>query len=147
MRLISKNNFGIEFESISKNYCKLRLKFDANIIGTLDDETYIPSFISSLDRLLKDNYYYEETISDVNFKEFLFLNDQVSDLYRVTLEDTFDDFIKRAVRNENKIYFYFCLVNEPFFSYEMEDGESFFSIVNIKDFEWVLDNFKSEIFK
>ena len=87
-------------------------------LGTLDSPTYVTSFIYSLKNLLNDNYYYSNVINDENCKKFFYPKGLLSENYRITLEETFDDFSKRAARNNNTIYFTWFLYEDHFFEYK-----------------------------
>ena len=80
-------------------------------IGTLDSETYLPSLIYQLFSIFDDKYYRKE-VDDKNATNILHLDD-----FLLTLEETFDDFIKRIVRGE-KIYWSLVLSKDHFFKYE-----------------------------
>lgn len=143
MKIIFKNNFAIEFELYEKNYALLRLIFDGKFIGTLETETYLPSFIYSLECIL-NNDYYNENITDINYKDFFFIENEITNIYRVTLEESFDDFTKRVIRNNSDLYFLFCLEDNPFFSYDI-DIKEYFTKVSIIDFLSVLNSFKEAV--
>ena len=76
-------------------------------IGTLDSETYLPSLIYQLFSIFDDKYYRKE-VDDKNATNILHLDD-----FLLTLEETFDDFIKRIVRGEKKyigVWFYLKII-------------------------------------
>ncbi|BFM35254.1 hypothetical protein [Acinetobacter towneri] len=51
-------------------------------------------------------------------KNFFYPKGLLSENYRITLEETFDDFSKRAARNNNTIYFTWFLYEDHFFEYK-----------------------------
>lgn len=51
------------------------------------------------------------------FLENLCVNQELIEHYRLTLEETFDDFSKIGVRNQESIFFLFKLHKNPFFIY------------------------------
>lgn len=98
----------------------LRLCISGHDLGTLDDATYLPSFIGALKSLVNDAHYYDGSINEDNYKEkMLGDNNDLSDFpYGLTLEETFDDFSKRVVWNKTHIYMGWCLNINPFFNYK-----------------------------
>lgn len=84
-------------------------------MGTLDSPTYVTSFINSLRKLLTDSYYYSEFVNDENYKCLFYSEGVISDYYRIVLEEKFDDFCKRAARNNDTIYFTWFLYEDHFF--------------------------------
>ncbi|MPX19025.1 hypothetical protein [Moraxella catarrhalis] len=94
-------------------------------IGTLNSPTYIPSFLHDIKRLIHDDYYFCNDINNDNFMSFFKTNDgKIIDNYYFTLEETFDDFTKRSIRNKVDIFFYFYLNKKPFFCYDDLSPES-----------------------
>lgn len=93
----------------------MRLCISGEYLGTLDSPTYVTSFINSLRKLLTDSYYYSEFVNDENYKCFFYSEGVISDYYRIVLEETFDDFCKRAARNNDTIYFTWFLYEDHFF--------------------------------
>ncbi len=85
--------------------------------GTLESPTYIPSFIGNLRELLQDPFYKNYNLTSDNFAENLCINNELIKHYNLTLEETFDDFSKRGVRNQESIFFLFKLHENPFFTY------------------------------
>ncbi|WP_114799988.1 hypothetical protein U0021_09105 [Moraxella canis] len=103
----------------SKKYIPITINFGRVEIGTLDDNTYIPSFIYSLKNLIENPYYFMNDIDNLNYKKiFKSDNGVVVDSHYFSLEDTFDDFTKIAIRNNDFIFFYFKLNKDHYFSYE-----------------------------
>ena len=85
--------------------------------GTLESPTYIPSFIGNLRELLQDPFYKNYNLTADNFAENFCINNELIKHYNLTLEETFDDFSKRGVRNQESIFFLFKLHENPFFTY------------------------------
>ncbi|TNH02322.1 hypothetical protein FHQ30_13160, partial [Pasteurellaceae bacterium Phil11] len=96
---IGNSNFYFEINEmeLKQKLAPLQIVINGNVLGTLDDTTYLPSLLSSLEAILKEKYYYNESINCNNYKNKFFNGDFCAD-YRITLEDSFDDFIKRCAR-------------------------------------------------
>ena len=111
---LGNNNFLFEISenNLRFNFASLRIWFGDIYIGTLDSETYLPSLIYQLFSIFDDKYYRKE-VDDKNATNILHLDD-----FLLTLEETFDDFIKRVVRGEEKIYWSLVLSEDHFFKYE-----------------------------
>lgn len=118
MKVLGNKYISIEVDELSLNgkMANLVLVIDRFKIGTLESSTYIPSFFSSLECLCNDKHYYINNIDLYRFSELV--KDNKLEEYKFTLEDTFDDFMKRCVRNNNTMFFYLKLYDEHFFSYK-----------------------------
>ena len=106
---LGNNNFLFEISenNLRFNFASLRIWFGDIYIGTLDSETYLPSLIYQLFSIFDDKYYRKE-VDDKNATNILHLDD-----FLLTLEETFDDFIKRVVRGEKKyigVWFYLKII-------------------------------------
>ena len=129
---------GIYFE----NMAHLVLVIGDTRIGTFYSPTYIPSFISSLESLLLENIYFCENMNIDIFTKIV-LNGELEDKNNFTLEDTFDDFMKRCIRGEDNLYFYFKLYKDHFFEYEDVDANvPIIKVVSIKNFNLFLVDIK-----
>ena len=95
----------------------LTMNINGLSFGTLESPTYIPSFIGNLRELLQDPFYKNYNLTSDNFAENLCINNELIKHYILTLEETFDDFSKRGVRNQESIFFLFKLHENPFFTY------------------------------
>ncbi|QBQ64785.1 hypothetical protein EXH44_10815 [Actinobacillus indolicus] len=95
----------------------LVLIVDGFKLGTLNSPTYIPSFISSLDSILLEDVYFCENINIDLFYD-LVLSGKLESRNNFTLEETFDDFMKRCIRSRENLYFYFKLYKDHYFNYE-----------------------------
>ena len=95
----------------------LTMNINGLSFGTLESPTYIPSFIGNLRELLQDPFYKNYNLTSDNFAENLCINNELIKHYNLTLEETFDDFSKRGVRNQESIFFLFKLHENPFFTY------------------------------
>lgn len=95
----------------------LTININGLSFGTLESLTYIPSFIGNLRELLQDPFYKNYNLTSDNFYENLCINNELIKHYNLTLEETFDDFSKRGVRNQESIFFLFKLHENPFFTY------------------------------
>ena len=95
----------------------LTMNINGLSLGTLESPTYIPSFIGNLRELLQDPFYKNYNLTSDNFAENLCINNELIKHYNLTLEETFDDFSKRGVRNQESIFFLFKLHENPFFTY------------------------------
>lgn len=100
----------------SDNTANLVLVVDGFKLGAFSCATYIPSFIASLDSLVSDDTYFYPSMTDELFTDMVFHGD-LENSYMFTLEETFDDFMKRCIRTDKKMYFYFKLYSEHFFDY------------------------------
>lgn len=112
MKKIGNNQIFLEFDEEFKKskLIPLRLCIGGEYLGTLDSPTNVTSFINSLRKLLTDSYYYSEFVNDENYKCFFYSEGVISDYYRIVLEETFDDFCKRAARNNDTIISHgFCM--------------------------------------
>ena len=85
--------------------------------GTLESPTYMPSFVGALRTLLQSSSYKNYNLTTENFFDNLCINNDLIDHYRLTLEETFDDFSKIGVRNQESVFFLFRLHENPFFAY------------------------------
>ena len=95
----------------------LTMNINGLSFGTLESPTYIPSFIGNLRELLQDPFYKNYNLTSDNFAENLCINNELIKHYNLTLEETFDDFSKRGVRNQESIFFLFKLHENRFFTY------------------------------
>ena len=76
----------------------------------------------------------------------LFRSDLISDNYRITLEETFDDFSKRAARNKDTVYFTWFLYSDHFFEYKDNVANKVvFSKCKTLDLLNLINNFCEEI--
>lgn len=100
-----------------KNLLPLTININGLSFGTLDSPTYMPSFIGDLKKLLQAPSHKNYNLTIENFLENLCVNYDFIDHYHLTLEETFDDFSKIGVRNQESIFFLFKLHRNPFFIY------------------------------
>lgn len=100
-----------------KSLISLKININGLSFGTLDSPTYMPSFIEDLRTLLQEPTHKNYNLTLENFLENLCINHDLNDHYRLTLEETFDDFSKIGVRNQESIFFLFKLHENPFFTY------------------------------
>lgn len=107
----------IDLNTYSKNMANLVLIVDGFKLGTLNSPTYIPSFINSLDSILLEDVYFCENINIDLFYD-LVLSGKLESRNNFTLEETFDDFMKRCIRSRENLYFYFKLYKDHYFNYE-----------------------------
>ncbi|WP_227430692.1 hypothetical protein [Psychrobacter sp. I-STPA6b] len=132
-------NSEISFE-VANNFTEekllcLRMIIKGNVIGTLQSPTYLPSFIGALNSILVDDCYFNAHIDTTNYRNFFLVDGKVTNNYRLTLEETFDDYEKRVIRNDNFIFFYFNLHDDYFFDYDifLKNIFEFVSIGNYQD--------------
>lgn len=140
-------NQEIYLEIISSTYCNnmanLVLVIDGLKIGTLSSPTYIPSFINSLESLLVEEIYFCEKMDKDLFREII-REGKLENENIFTLEETFDDFMKRCIRDRGNFYFYFKLYEEHFFSYKNTTVNTpMIKIVSINKFVEFLNELKS----
>lgn len=100
-----------------KDFVSLTMNINKIAFGTLDSPTYMPSFVGALRTLLQSPSYKNYNLTTENFFDNLCINNDFIDHYYLTLEETFDDFSKRGVRNQESIFFLFRLNENPFFTY------------------------------
>ena len=140
-------NQEIYLEIISSTYCNnmanLVLVIDGLKIGTLSSPTYIPSFMNSLESLLVEEIYFCEKMDKDLFHEII-REGKLENENIFTLEETFDDLMKRCIRDRENFYFYFKLYEEHFFSYEnITVNTPMIKIVSINKFVEFLNELKS----
>lgn len=124
----------IDIGTHSNNMANFILVVDGLGLGTLSSPTYIPSFINSLNSILLEEVYYCENINIDLFNEIV-QKGELENKNNFTLEETFDDFMKRCIRGRENIYFYFKLHEEHFFSYKnIEINMPIIKVINIKSF-------------
>ncbi|WP_218946268.1 MULTISPECIES: hypothetical protein [Acinetobacter] len=134
-------SFSILNKYTHKNLIALKMNINKHSYGTFDSPTYIPSFIGSLKNLIQDPIYKNDNLTIENYLENLSTNHELTTHYRLTLEETFDDFSKVAVRNQNSIFFLFKLHKDPFFSYpNLVEGIIYADHVNINSVNSALDD-------
>lgn len=116
---IGTKEFSFTILSINpqKNLLPLTININGHSFGTLDSPTYMPSFIGDLKKLLQAPSHKNYNLTIENFLENLCVNYDLIDHYHLTLEETFDDFSKIGVRNQESIFFLFKLHKNPFFIY------------------------------
>ncbi|APR69903.1 MULTISPECIES: hypothetical protein [Acinetobacter] len=95
----------------------IKININGLCFGTFDSPTYMPSFIASLKSLIENKYLLNNELNKINFLDKIFINNDFIDNYYFTLEETFDDFSKRAARNDRFVFFLFQLHEDPFFTY------------------------------
>ncbi|UNU73958.1 hypothetical protein LU293_03415 [Moraxella nasovis] len=144
MKLIGNKDIYLEVDIVTycNNMAHLVLIIGNTRIGTLDSPTYIPSFIASLESLLLENvYFYENMNIDVFTK--MALGGELENKNAFTLEDTFDDFMKRCIRSKDNLYFYFKLYTDHFFEYKNIDvNVPIIKIISVKNFDLFLSDIK-----
>lgn len=150
MRIIGNISMFFEIgESIgSKNLIPIRININGNYLGTLESTTYLPSFIGSLEYILEGECYSNNEANTENIKSILFNKDgELTDKYRVTFEETFDDFSKRVVRSDELIFFYYELHCDSYFNYpDIEEGSRILETIPKKDYINALELLKKYIF-
>ena len=114
---ISEFSFTVLNINPQRDLLALTMNINGLSFGTLESPTYIPSFIGNLRELLQDPFYKNYNLTSDNFAENLCINNELIKHYNLTLEETFDDFSKRGVRNQESIFFLFKLHENPFFTY------------------------------
>lgn len=130
-------NSEISFEIVNNTteikYLYIRININGKEVGTLDSPTYLPSFLSSLKSIITDDYYFNSDINKINYKSFFIIDGHVTNYYRITLEETFDDYEKRVIRNNDFIFFYFNNYEDGFFEYDMVLN-NVFEIITIENY-------------
>ncbi|MNV99950.1 hypothetical protein D3C71_1953850 [compost metagenome] len=88
---------------------------------------------------MQDPFYKNYNLTVDNFLKNLCINDELIDHYKLTLEETFDDFSKIGVRNQESIFFLFKLHENPFFTYpELIENIIYAEHVSINSVEFAL---------
>lgn len=153
MLYFNSNNFSIEVdnENTQKSIdgviklAPIRLIINSNYIGTLDSPTYIPSFIYGVGEkiLCKNTIYFNKEINFYNYKQFFMALDELkSSQYINMLEETFDDFFLRTVRNSTDVFFSWEIIDDPFFSYPNSwKNKKYYEIIPICDLYVVQNQF------
>ncbi|MGV6988192.1 hypothetical protein ACWA5Z_04210 [Testudinibacter sp. P80/BLE/0925] len=141
---VGNSNFYFEINEmeLKQKLVPLQIVISGNVLGTLDDTTYLPSLLSSLELILKETYYYDESINCNNYKSRFFLNGDFCSGYRITLEDSFDDFIKRCARNDKKVFSLGNLMMMLFLTMKRLMEMMFFSSIDLVDFISILEKLK-----
>lgn len=136
-------SFEITDEFFKEKLACIRMIINGNKIGTLQSPTYLPSFIGALNSILNSDYFFNYGINTSNYKSFFMEGNNITNLYRVTFEETFDDYEKRVIRNEDFVFFYFNHLNNRFFNYDVIQKKifEFVSINNYKDALLQLNNY------
>ena len=65
----------------------------------------MPSFINSLICLLIDSYYFRKILNEEDFFENLKRSIDTGDNFMITFEETFYDYVKRIIRNDQRVFF------------------------------------------
>lgn len=125
----------------------LRINIKGHYLGTLESPTYLTSFMGEMESIIQDNYYLNDNASIDNIESILFNEyDELVDMYRITIEETFDDFSKRVVRSNESIFFYFKLFSDAFFEYsEVKENEDILECISKKDYVDALELLKEHI--
>lgn len=137
----SEISFEVANNFTEKNLLCLRVNIKGKIIGTLQSPTYLPSFIGSLKSILIDDVYFSSDINTSNYKDFFLINGDLTNNYRFTLEETFDDYEKRVIRNNKVVFFYLNLHEDSFFNYDIIIKNQF-EFVSIGDYKDALEKLK-----
>jgi len=138
---IGTKEFSFTIRNINpqRDLVPLTMNINGLSLGTLESPTYIPSFIGDLRGLLQDPFYKNYNLTVDNFLKNLCINDELIDHYKLTLEETFDDFSKIGVRNQESIFFLFKLHENPFFTYpELIENIIYAEHVSIDSVEFAL---------
>ncbi len=114
----------------------VRLWINGLPFGTLDDETYLPSFRHQLARFVHP--------------EILLAGDEISEddmedeRSWVSLGDTFDDFVMRRFRTGDRLLISVELVQDPFFSHPLlRKGMTYQATVSLPFAQQVVSEFNS----
>lgn len=125
----------------------LRINIKGHYLGTLESPTYLTSFMGEMESIVQDKCYLNENARIDNIESILFDEYcELVDMYRVTIEETFDDFSKRVVRNNESIFFYFKLFRNAFFEYpEIKENKDVLECISKKDYVHALEFLKKYI--
>lgn len=140
----SEISFEVVNEFSGKNLLNLRMNIKGLLVGTLESPTYLPSFIGSLECILTDDIYFNSDISRNDYTRFFLIQGHLTAHYRITLEETFDDYEKRVIKNNKCIFFYFNHHKEVFFEYDVMISHKI-EVVEIESYKDALRKFKEYI--
>lgn len=116
----TKEHFGIEYIPVQfQNTKNLRVRLWLNRLplGTLEEDTYLPTFKSSLSKFANCAFGADCSLaSDEELKKLL-KNGDIEGKNLVILGETFDDFCIARFCLEDRIVIIWDLVDSPFFSY------------------------------
>lgn len=122
-----------------KNLVFLTMNINGISFGTLDSPTYMPSFIGALRAVLQSPFHKNYNLTTENFLENLYINHNFINHYHLTLAETFDDFSKIGVRNQESIFFLFKLHENPFFTYpKLSENIIYAEHITINSVEYAL---------
>ncbi|SIR06064.1 hypothetical protein [Aquipseudomonas alcaligenes] len=130
-----EREFAIEFENEgSTTLAKARVWIDGLPIGTLLEETYIPSLVNQLSRLLDQPLPSDEELSRLEKEglEYIFSENCTDNgQYLVSLGDTFDDFVLARYKSNAGLVFLIQAVDNPFFTYsQFTPGAKYRSVID-----------------
>ena len=80
-------------------------------VGTLDGETYLPSFLHAL-------VWFSAKLSGA----YSGIPNEASELWLLSLGESFDDFAVEWGRDETRVVFIVQLAQKPYFSYDLPKG-------------------------
>ncbi len=136
-----KASFGLEYSKPSKSsvaaptFLAVRLWISGVPIGTLDEETYLPSFRHQLRRVTHSEVVFAESKSIVESDESL-----------ISLGDTFDDFEMRRFIVGDNVLITAKLVTHPFHSHpQLQKGMTYKGRTPLKQVEAAISEFDQTI--
>ena len=137
-------SFEVADEFSGKNLLALRMNIKGLLVGTLKSPTYLPSFIGSLEHILTDDVYFNSGISREDYTRFFLIQGHLTEHYRITLEETFDDYEKRVIKSDKHIFFYFNHHQDVFFDHDAMISHRF-EVVEIESHKDALNKFKEYV--
>lgn len=144
MKKIGNQNIYIEIDcdSHSGDLIDLLLVVDRLETGSLRSAIYIPAFIDLLEQLLTNSDYF---CSKINLELFcaMVANKELEHKNICVFEDPISDFMKRCVRNNDYLYFYFKLCEGHFFDYKnIQVGVPIIKVIEMNAFIDFLNKLK-----
>jgi hypothetical protein len=130
-----ESDFAIELgDSSSNNLAPVRIWIGGMPIGTLEEETYLPSLVHQLTRIfdcppLGDNEWHRLQGEGLDY--ILSEDCGANGRFLVSLGESFDDFVVARYQAEKGIVFLIQAAESPFFTYnKFTPGERYQSVVD-----------------
>lgn len=141
------SNFQVKFKVEGKNWGSLCMLIDGIQIGTTEEQVYLSPFFEVLKNLHDQVIDYDDScpaFSDFELSNNISINTLLTrDVGMVALPPSFDDFIFRALPSRNGVYFYWKLVEAPFFKYDSNIHVDYKSFVLVENLELALKDWRT----
>jgi hypothetical protein len=130
-----ESDFAVELgDSSSKTLTQVRLWIGGVPIGTLDEETYLPSLVHQLNHVLDYPQLYDKELHRLHGEglDYILSEDCVDNgRFLVSSGESFDDFVVARYQAEKGVVFLIQAVENPFFTYNaFTPGERYQSVVD-----------------